>query len=112
MLVLSVSQRATPACRTEILGGARITVLAHLHPRHKAKSKEAEACKNNRAGGDPGEDRLYAAAYCPLWSEWNLCQRTRRQGRQGTWWHLRYGRRKLRAAGPLGGRSRATATRL
>ena len=47
-------------------GGAGHALLAHLHLRHPARSAPAQAHQDDRAGGDPAQDRLLAPAHRAL----------------------------------------------
>ena len=112
LLVVPVPERAASACRAALSRGAGPALLAHLHPRHQARSAQAADRQDDRAGGDRREDRLHAPAHRALRPGRHLRDRARQHGRQGARRHLRDGPRELRAARPLGGRPRAAAARL
>ena len=58
LLLLPVPERAAPAYRAPLPGGAGAALLAHPHHRHQAGPEEPEDRPGDRARGDRREGRL------------------------------------------------------
>jgi hypothetical protein len=112
VLLMPLPQRPASPCRAALSRGTRLALVAHLHPRHQARSAPTENRQGDRAGGDRREDRLYPPAHGALRSRRDLCGCTCRQGGQGAGRRFHDRPRELRAARPLGGRPRLTAAQL
>src|SRR3954471_4546826 len=66
VLVLSVPQRASPACRTALSGRSGPALLAHPHPRHQTRPEKPPDRASDRARGTGGQDRVHPAPYGPV----------------------------------------------
>ena len=101
-----------PACRAALSRRAGPALLAHPHPRHQARSAQAEDRQGDRAGRGRRARRLHAAAHRPLRPGGHLCRGARQPRGQGAGRHLPHGPRELRRARPMGDGPRAAAARL
>ena len=81
LLLLPVPQRAAPACRAALSGGAGLALLAHPHPRHQARSQEAQDRQGDRARGGRRQGRLHAAAHGALRAGGHLRRGARQRAR-------------------------------
>ena len=98
------------ARRAPLPGGAGPALLAHPHPRHQARSEEAEDRQGDRARRGRGQGRLHAAAHGALRAGGHLRRSARQPRGQGPGRRVPDGPRDLRGARPMGDRPRARST--
>ena len=110
LLLVPVPQRAARSRRAPLPGGAGPQVLAHPHPRHQARSEEAEDRQGDRARRGGGEGRLHAPAHGALRAGGHLRRSARQPRGQGPRRRVPDGPRDLRRARPVGDGSRARST--
>ena len=110
--LVPVPERAASARRAALPDRAGAALLQHPHPRHQARSEEAQAGQDRQGGGARRAGGLLAAAHGALRAGRDLRQRARQRRGQGPGRRVRDGPRDVRRARPLGGRPRAAALRL
>ena len=110
LLLVPVPQRAARARRAALPGGAGPALLAHPHPRHQARSEEAQDRQGDRARGGRRQGRLHAPAHRALRAGGHLRRGARQPRGQGAGRRLPDGPRDLRRARPVGDRPRTRST--
>ena len=97
---------AAPAHEAPVPRRARPAILAHHHPRHRARSAASPGREGHRARRVDGEDRIQPAPHVALRAGRHLHERHRQQGWRWPGRHLRARSRDVRDQGRVGARSR------